>query len=340
MKPDQAHTATAPQGWRAALKALAHFDPAYPYNPVYEYECDSTTDPDYGVDGINFITSESHKNAVASFQRTVHAWRGRCAPREFMLCLSEPIRQALGPDHEFRNRMHIIPNLVVLPNVVRADRAMPQRQAAGVEPPPLLVLQVPSAGTWRTDLGPRMDVCAAMGIQEYWLYDADGLAPPDEADDAVFRGWRLNDTGGYAPIPRIPGNDDVPVYHSDVLGGCIRMVPAKVRGLPLHRPDVNCEQHFLQWRHRNSHVWRDPDADPFRIDVKGTLDQAMFHERLDSVHTLLAPVLPPDAVARIDANWRTTARARTLVEVANVWRGRGDWRSLLFPVEYAPAGCD
>ena len=55
-------------GWWAAIKALEHYDPAYPYGPAYVYDDDHTTDPDYGVDGITYVTTEIHKFSMASLQ--------------------------------------------------------------------------------------------------------------------------------------------------------------------------------------------------------------------------------------------------------------------------------
>ena len=82
--------------WWAAIKALKQYDPDYPYDPIHGYDDEYTTDPDYGMNGVNYLTSEAHKNALASFKDTVDALRGRSAWREFMVCLSDAVRQALG----------------------------------------------------------------------------------------------------------------------------------------------------------------------------------------------------------------------------------------------------
>ena len=193
--------------WWAALKALTHYDPAYPYDPAYEYGDDYTTDPDYGVDGVDYLTTEPHKESLALLQ--IHRGgirRGRCAPREFRVYLSDAVKQALGPDHAVPGTgEHLIPDVAVLPDVFPRGEPLPRACRLDMDPPPLLVLEVLSESTWRSDLGPKLDAYAAMGIAEYWLYDPEGHAPPTYADGVSFWGWRLDDTGAYVRIPRQAG---------------------------------------------------------------------------------------------------------------------------------------
>ena len=89
--------------WWAAIRALTHYDPAYPYDPTHEYDDEYTTDPDYGVDGVTYLTTEPHKEALASFKYTVDALRGPCAWREFTVHLSDAVRQA-RPFHQAYER--------------------------------------------------------------------------------------------------------------------------------------------------------------------------------------------------------------------------------------------
>ena len=342
--------------WWVALKAREHYDPAYPYNPIYEYEDDYTTDPDYGVDGVNYLTSEAHKNALASFQHTVDIQRGQCTRREFTVCLSDRIRQALGPDHEFRNRKHLVPDVAVLPDVFSPGETLPRTCRLGVDPTPLLVLEVPSDTTWWSDLGPKVDAYAAMGIAEYWLYDAEGHVPPAYADGISFRGWRLDDTGSYVPIPQQPGDGDWPVYHSEVLGVDIRMLPAAARDIELHIPDVGGEQHRLQWWDPDRNLWRDPEVDvkmrlpaeterqmqeiqakverqveEIQAKAERQVQEVRLEERIAVMHSLLETKLSSALLAQIKANWRQAGQTRTAAEVVNVLLGQADWRSLQFP---------
>ena len=325
--------------WWVALKAQEHYDPAYPYDPVYEYGDDYTTDPDYGVDGVNYLTSEAHKNALASFKHTVEDRRGRCATREFTVCLSDPVRQALGPDHEFRNRKHLVPNVAVLPDVFSPGETLPRTCRLGVDPTPLLVLEVPSDTTWRSDLGPKVDAYAAMGIAEYWLYDAEGHVPPAYADGVSFRGWRLDNTGRYLPIPRQPGDGDWPVYHSEVLGADIRMLPATACDVG---SDVAMDLHRLQWWDPDRGLWRDREVDAEMRPQAATKHQVQegeargkaqgkLEERITGLHTLLGANLPGAVLEQIEANWHRAGQGRTLAEMVEVGSGRADWRSLLLP---------
>ena len=59
--------------WWATIRALTHYD------PTYEYDDEYTTDPDYGVDGVTYLTTEPHKEALESFKDTVDSLRGPCA---------------------------------------------------------------------------------------------------------------------------------------------------------------------------------------------------------------------------------------------------------------------
>ena len=294
------------------------------------------------MDGINYLTSEAHRNALASFQHTVDIRRGQCARREFTVCLSDRIRQALRPDHEFRNRKHLIPDVAVLPEGPAPGQPRPCRCRPGMDPPPLLVLEVSTDTTWRSDLGPKVDAYAVMGIAEYWLYDAEGQMPPAHADGASFRGWRLDDTGSRVPIPRQPEDGDWPVYRSEVLAADIRMLPAAARGIALHVPDMGGEQHRLQWWEADRGLWRDPEVDAEmrhqaeikrkvqETEAKG-VERAIFEERVARVHVLLETKPSGASLAQIEADWRQAGQGRTAAAVVGVWSGKADWRSLLFP---------
>ena len=319
-------SAPAPgRAWWAALRALTHYDPAYPYNPIYEYDDDYTTDPDYGVDGVTYLTTEPHKEALASFKYTVEARRGRCAPREFRVYLSDAVRQALGPDHEFHDKGHLIPDVAVLQEVFAPGEPLPRACRLGVDPPPLLVLEVLSESTWRADLGPKLDAYAAMGIAEYWLYDPEGHAPPAYADGISFWGWRLDDTGSYVRIPRQPHDGDWPVYRSDVLAADIRMLP-----------DETGDLHRLQWWDPDRNLWRDPEVDAemkHQAETERQVQGGKLEERIAGMHSLLETKLPGALLAQLEANWQRAGQGHTMAEVAEVLLGNTDWRSLLFPQE-------
>ena len=340
--------------WWTAIRALTHYDPAYPYDPTHEYDDEYTTDPDYGVDGVTYLTTEPHKEALASFKYTVEARRGRCAPREFRVYLSDAVRQVLGPNHVFHDKGHLIPDVAVLPEVLAPGEPLPRACRLGVDPPPLLVLEVLSESTWRADLGPKLDVYAAMGIAEYWLYDPEGHAPPTYADGISFWGWRLDDTGSYVRIPRQPHAGDWPVYRSEVLAADIRMLPAAARDTDVGLPDDTGDLHRLQWWDPDRGHWRDPEVDAERKtlaiqaeaerkvqEVQAETERKVqegeargkLEERIASMHTLLEAKLSGTLLAQIEANWRRAGQGHTVAEVVEVSFGNADWRSLLFPQE-------
>lgn len=80
------------EAWWTTIRALTHYDPAYPYDPTYEYDDEYTTDPDYGVDGVVYLTTEPYKEALTSFKDTVDLRRAQCAWREFTVYLSDAVR--------------------------------------------------------------------------------------------------------------------------------------------------------------------------------------------------------------------------------------------------------
>ena len=322
--------------WWTTIRSLTHYDPAYPYDPTHEYDDEYTTDPDYGVDGVTYLTTEPHKEALASFKYTVEARRGRCAPREFRVYLSDAVRQALGPDHEFHDRGHLIPDVAVLPEVLAPGEPLPRACRLGVDPPPLLVLEVLSESTWRADLGPKLDAYAAMGIAEYWLYDPEDHAPPAYADGVSFWGWRLDDTGSYVRIPRQPHDGDWPVYRSEVLAADIRMLPAAARDADVGRPDDTGDLHWLQWWDPDRGYWRDPEVDAemrHQAETERKVQEGKLEERIASMHTLLEAKLSSTLLAQIEANWRRAGQGHTVAEVVEVSFGNAAWRSLLFPQE-------
>ena len=324
------------------------------------------------MDGVTYLTTEPHKEALASFKYTVEARRGRCAPREFRVYLSDAVRQALGPDHEFHDRGHLIPDVAVLPEVLAPGEPLPRACRLGVDPPPLLVLEVLSESTWRADLGPKLDAYAAMGIAEYWLYDPEGHAPPTYADGISFWGWRLDDTGSYVRIPRQPHAGDWPVYRSEVLEADIRMLPAAARDTDVGLPDDTGDLHRLQWWDPDRGHWRDPEVDAERktlaiqaeaerqvqeaehktLAIQAEAERQVqevqaeteykvqegeargkLEERIASMHTLLEAKLSGTLLAQIEANWRRAGQGHTVAEVVEVSFGNTDWRSLLFPQE-------
>ena len=77
---------------------------------------------------------------------------------------------------------------------------------------PDFVMEMASASTWRRDITEKRPIYAAMGVTEYWRFDATGryFAP-------ALVGERLVD-GEYQPIPITTDVDGILRGHSEVLG--------------------------------------------------------------------------------------------------------------------------
>ena len=73
---------------------------------------------------------------------------------------------------------------------------------------PDFAMEFSSKGTYRNDLGRKMELYALLGIQDYFLYDAEGLYLPEP-----IMGFTLVD-GAYVPIPTNPDGS----LHSTALG--------------------------------------------------------------------------------------------------------------------------
>ena len=117
---------------------------------------------------------------------------------------------------------------------------------------PDFVLEVTSASTRRDDERRKRGVYAALGVEEYFLYDPRGeyLAPP-------LQGYRLR-AGEYRPLPAVtvlPGGG-MAVY-SEVLGLELRDRPEE-RMLRLHDPQT--AQDLLTYRESEQAREREADA--------------------------------------------------------------------------------
>jgi Uma2 family endonuclease len=99
--------------------------------------------------------------------------------------------------------------------------------------PPSFALEVTSRGTRLEDKGSKKELCAELGVAEYFLFDPEGdyLKPP-------LQGYRLVQ-GHYAPIPPAPDGS----LPSQVLGLRLTMEDGRLRlldaatGERLLRPD-------------------------------------------------------------------------------------------------------
>ena len=107
---------------------------------------------------------------------------------------------------------------------------------------PDFVLEIVSPSTWRTDLGPKRDRYAALGVGEYWLYD-----PHANFMHPALAGNRLAGNA-YEPISGIESLDGTLTMHSETLGLDLRLQGEDLRffdpvrgGVLLNRTEAEAE---------------------------------------------------------------------------------------------------
>ena len=237
--------AAAPNGgkasdaWWAHIKALDHYDPAYPYDPGHVYGPDWTDDDAYGKDGVHFMAGSAHGFSIDSSVNEA--------------------RRLLGTYRVFKDRCLKLPDLdvsrtnryarsgQVMPDVFIQEHPRPDehRHEVPFDPdnPILFVLEVLSESTFHHDLGPKVEIYRAMGVREYFLYDPERLHRT--GDEPRLWGLQLSADGEYEDIEPTRHEDGLPVYCSDTLGE-FRML------------DEGGDIHTLQTRDATRGIWLDP----------------------------------------------------------------------------------
>jgi Uma2 family endonuclease len=81
-----------------------------------------------------------------------------------------------------------------------------------VEKPPDFILEIASVSTFRNDLGPKRNLYARLGVEEYWRFDATTVYYPEP-----LAGERLQD-GIYSPLPVSRDLDGIIRGYSPLLG--------------------------------------------------------------------------------------------------------------------------
>ena len=115
---------------------------------------------------------------------------------------------------EGNNRKSIAPDVLVAFGIGTHKRSSYFVWAEGK--PPDWVLEVASQSTNRRDLNYKRDFYAAMGVPEYWLFDAKG-----DVGTPRLQGLKLVD-GEYRPLaPRLVGGERM--IHSEALGLDVRV---------------------------------------------------------------------------------------------------------------------
>ncbi len=315
---------TASDSWWARIKALDHYDPAYPYDPRHIYGPDWTDDDAYGKDGVHFLAGSAH---------------------EFTLNGSvDEARRLLGTYRVFRERCLKLPDLnvpktnryarsgQVIPDVFIQARPRPGDNQHEVlydlDNPILFVLEVLSKSTFHHDLGPKVEIYRAMGVREYFLYDPERVYRT--GNEPRLWGLRLSVEGAYENMEPVRMAEGQPVYRSDTLGE-FRML------------DEGGAIHTLQTWDEERGDWLDPvrardlDADEAKQEavqeaVQGTAlttSQANFLSQLKlrAAQGELASHVP-DTLAMA---WRRAQWVPDTADVLNVLIGSSDWSTLMPP---------
>ena len=228
--------------WRAGLKQLPHFDPAFPYDIIHEYGLNWTTDPDYSHDAVKYlglnedgtVSPEKLKNKLLQvvIVRTLLAVLGRRAVSDSRLHFGPELGAAAGLYTALGEpSIRVEPDLMVLaPGTELSDRQIwdityDLHVDAG-DPVPVLVGEILSDSTAARDLDGKRRLYETLGIAEYVLCDVLGglldLDDPDSPPGMVL--YRLED-GVYREC-RVAGTEPS-VFRSDVLGTSVRLLPPR-----------------------------------------------------------------------------------------------------------------
>ena len=307
--------AAAPNGgkasnaWWAHIKALDHYDPAYPYDPRHIYGPDWTDDDAYGKEGVTFMATPSHQTSVHGCQ--------------------DEAQRLLGPGHVFQERCLRLPDLGVsetnryaqsgqiIPDVFIQERPRPEerRHEVAYDPdnPILFVLEVLSESSFRHDLEPKVEIYQAMGVREFWRYDPERWHRK-EGEPRLW-GLRLSADREYEAIEPLRMEDGLPVYHSDTLGE-FRML------------DEGGDIHTLQTWGATRGVWLDP--------IRATALEAQAQTRMEDLLVLLSQhvaqgTLAPNVPDTLVAAWQKAQWVPDFAEALRVTSGEEDWSTLLPP---------
>ncbi len=323
-----------PAAWRAQLERLAHFEPAYRYDPAHEYTADWTTDPDYGADGVHRLDYDEN-----GFVSTPHH---RHTP--VLMALLLVLREILGNRVEHEAELHfparasrqsqVLPDLMVLPPACE----LPAETERGKEgrivrldeghPLPELVAEIVSPTSEVRDLEDKLTLYAALGIAEYLTCHPGDLPDPD-----------ANDPGAPAELRLFQLQPDRTYRQAADAATCFsRVCGTQVR---LWQPDVRRMARF-QWWDEDLRRWRDLAADAEHAreaelrkirteslkegEARGETKMAVA-----ALHSLL-PELPTQNRAQVAAHWRRHGPPVDAVDrILAVQETPHAWRSLLLP---------
>ncbi len=108
------------------------------------------------------------------------------------------LRVALEEEAKFRE-VYKSPDISVIDGLeAKANKDLATYYIGPNNPPPRLVFEIASDGTWQTDLHKKPYIYAEMGIQEYFTYDPNLVWTGLWRKQGQLLGWRLNSATGKA----------------------------------------------------------------------------------------------------------------------------------------------
>ena len=352
--------------WQRELEALYHFDPEFIYDPAHEYDQESTTDPDYGAEGVHFLEYDENgivrplekraqkvqeRSAGTSADPLVHTdlepdyevevrFRPETVERVNQTTrASHPVKKGVRPDILIRTAM----------SVSERERFMPKgilRIDLGAPVPPLM-MEVVSEGSANRDLNYKMHLYAAAGVSEYLVYDLGGKRRSRSPRELLI--YRL-EGGSYRQAPVA---DE---YWSDVFGTYVRFQPdarendEEFRGVP----EEERSPPRFQWWDPDTERWRDrkTDAEGEREDERKQHARDLQETRTESLkageargqaqermawavnllHKLLANALVPADLELVEAAWRRNGPPADVMDcILAAHETPDEWRGLLLP---------
>ena len=347
--------------WRRELQALYHFDPGFIYDPAHEYDQESTTDPDYGAEGVHFLEYDedgvvsplekrarkvqersagtsadtlAHTNLEPDYEVEIR-FRPETVERVNQATrASHPVKKGVRPDMLIRTAMSGSERERFMPKgVLRLDLEAPV---------PPLVLEVVSEGSANRDLNYKMHLYAAAGISEYLIYDLGGKRRSRSPRELLM--YRL-EGGAYRQAPIA---DE---YWSEVFGTHVRFQPdarendEEFRGVP----EEERSPPRFQWWDPGTERWRDreTDAEVEREEERKRHARALQETRVAGeanvavamMHRLLSGELAVGYLDRVEAAWRQHGPPADVVDrILAVQKTPDEWRSLLLPGDLEDGG--
>ena len=322
---------TVSKAWWAHIKALDHYDPAYPYDPNHVYGPDGTDDDAYGKDGVHFMAGSVHGFSVDGSASEARRQVG--IPRVFKeRCLKLP-DLGVPRTNRYAHSRQIVPDLFIQ----KHPRPDERRHEVPFDPdnPILFLLEVLSESTFHHDLAPKEEIYRAMGVREFWRYDPERWHR--KGDEPLLWGLRLSAAGEYEDIAPVRMADELPVHRSEVLGE-FRMLPED--------EDV----HTLQTWDGKRQAWLDPmrvrdleteeakreAEEAQRLAVQETAAQIQMENLLALLRQQAAQgalaLQAPDTLAEA---WQRAGWIPDFTDALRVASGERDWSTLLPPGDRA-----